>query len=87
MTLREIDNVSFFAEHAQKFFAGEPVSDSHDDNDIKDGWRRQGRNLRSDEAKSPASKFVLRCFILLKKNIFYKKTLLQCKVNEYYFGA
>ena len=59
----------------------------YDDNDIKDGWRRQGRNLRSDEAKSPASKFVLRCFILLKKNIFYKKTLLQYKVNEYYFGA
>ena len=33
-------------------------------NNVKDGWRRQGRNLRSDQAKSPASKFVLRCFNL-----------------------
>ena len=53
-------------------------------NELKDGWRRRERNLRSNQAKSPASKFILRCFILSKNNIFSRKTLLQFKGNEYY---
>ena len=51
-------------------------------NELKDGWRRRERNLRSNQTKSPASKFILRCFILSKKNVFSRKTLLQFKGNE-----
>ena len=48
-------------------------------NELKDGRRRRGRNLWSNQAKSPASTFVLRCLILSKNNIFSRKPLLQYK--------
>ena len=49
-------------------------------NELKDGWRRRGRNLWSNQA----SKFVLRCLILSKNNIFSWKPLLQYKGGGYY---
>ena len=52
-------------------------------NEWKDGRRRRGRNLWSNQAKSPASTFVLRCLILSKNNIFSRKPLLQYKGREF----
>ena len=47
--------------------------------ELKDCWRRRGRNVWSNQAKSPASKFVLCCLILSKNNIFSRKPVLQYK--------
>ena len=60
-------------------------------NELKDGWRRRERNLRSNQAKSPASKFILlyialfcprrifspgrHCYSLKETNTIYSREL------------
>ena len=56
-------------------------------NELKYGRRRRGRNLWSNQANSPASKFVLRCFICRRIIFSLQATFTVYKGGEYYLRA